>query len=310
VGSSKSKERATTNYKVSPVVLNIVDEIQRGKDYVHSIQSTERKLVFVHIPKAAGSAIEEMGGKPKLKHVKKQVWGSCLFNHRPRRPGGVCQYPNGFQWPSYVGWWHLPPSFFPLMGTDPYHHADLFVVVRDVSERLVSEYYYICRKKINKTSNTVAEDCNRSRISDPDYLNEWLERKLQPQPQISSSAENNSKPRRMSARDYLRENGHFSPQSHFIVTPTTNVRYVDYVLRLDGSLERNFQRLMKAYGLDGIQAPPTKTNTVRNDITDLNAENINPRIHRLIHEKYHHDFDIIYNDNKNKSKASKKRETE
>jgi hypothetical protein len=233
-----------------------------------------------------------MGGKQYYGTTNKQVWGSCLFNHRPRRPGNVCQYPtSSFEWPKYVGWWHIPPSFFPLMGTDPYRHADIFVVVRDVKDRLVSEYYYVCRKKINKTTKTSMEDCNRTRISDPTYLNEWIEMKLQQRSSSSTTTKKDTPPTMMSAEDYLYENGHFTPQSHFIVTPKTHVRYAEYVLRLDDSLGENFQLLMRAYGMH-VRSPPTKTNTVRNETTDLQGDGINSRVDELLHQRYQQDFDI------------------
>lgn len=74
-------------------------EVKKGLAYARSITSTKRKLLFVHIPKAAGTTIEEVGGLQA-----KAAWGSCLFNHRPKRPGGVCKYPPGqFEWPTKIG---------------------------------------------------------------------------------------------------------------------------------------------------------------------------------------------------------------
>ena len=66
-------------------------------DYLQSIKDTRRKLIFVHIPKTAGTMIESVGG---LHATPKVVWGSCLFNHKPKRRGGVCRYPR---------WRGLPP---------------------------------------------------------------------------------------------------------------------------------------------------------------------------------------------------------
>ncbi|KAL3903720.1 MAG: hypothetical protein SGILL_010342, partial [Bacillariaceae sp.] len=225
-------------------------EIQKAKDYVHSFQNIKRELAFVHIPKAAGSAIEEVAG------VQAKIdWGSCLFRHKPKRPGGVCRYPPGqFEWPRGVGWWHLPPWLFPLMGTNPYEHADLFVVVRDVTERLVSEFYYACRKR-------GGSECDASRMEDPKYLNEWLKKQLTDRNTTSM----------MNAQDYLDRNGHFTPQNQFVVSPM-GVRMVDYVIRMD-TLQEEFPDLMQAYGLD-IDLPNVKTNTDRNHSTDLGPKDI------------------------------------
>jgi hypothetical protein len=56
-------------------------------DYVKSFQRIGRSLKFFHIPKTAGTAIEYAAGKNHLS------WGSCLFNHKPKRD--ICRYPPG-----------------------------------------------------------------------------------------------------------------------------------------------------------------------------------------------------------------------
>ena len=61
------------------------EQIKASLSYVQSIEKLERKLVFYHIPKTAGTAVEYAAG---TKHIP---WGSCLFNHQPKR--NICQYP-------------------------------------------------------------------------------------------------------------------------------------------------------------------------------------------------------------------------
>ena len=83
----------------SSVTIRLEEEIQKGLAYARSIESMKRKLLFVHIPKTAGTTIEEVGG-----WQLKVAWGSCLFKHRPIRRGKVCIYPPGqFQWPVRIG---------------------------------------------------------------------------------------------------------------------------------------------------------------------------------------------------------------
>jgi hypothetical protein len=254
--------------------INLELEIQKGIDYARSITNIQRKLVFVHIPKSAGSAIEEVGGKQA-----QVAWGSCLFLHRPRRPGGVCRYPeNQFEWPTTIGYWHLPTQFFPIMGVNPYHGADLFAVVRDPRDRLISEFYYTCRKKVKVGSDK--RECDVTKLNDPAYLNDWLKKKLQKVPSILNTT----------AKEYLDQNGHFTPQSLFVFS-SFDARMVDYVLRMD-TLATDFPRLMDAYGLN-VKLPPVKTNTARNVSADLDARIIDSFLDNLIHEKYDRDFDFF-----------------
>lgn len=109
------------------------EEKARSLLYVSQLKSTRRTLKFFHIPKAAGTAIEHVAGEQL-----NMPWGSCLFNHRPKRT--ICNYPpSKFQWPRHHGWWHLPAQLFPMGRSSPYDGAELFAVVRDPFDRLVSE---------------------------------------------------------------------------------------------------------------------------------------------------------------------------
>jgi hypothetical protein len=269
--SSKRKPKQTTTtqpHTSSFTPIDLPAEIQNGLDYANSITNIDRQLAFVHIPKAAGSAIEEAAGTQK-----KLDWGSCLFRHRPKRPGGVCRYPPGqFEWPKYVGWWHLPPGFFPVMGINPYENADLFVVARNVTERLISEFYYVCRKRGGK-------ECDASRMNDAAYLNEWLKMQLLDRNTTF-----------LSANDYLDHNGHFTPQYQFVVSPM-GVRTVDYVIRME-AMQDEFPALMQAYGLD-IHLQDAKTNTDRNHSTDLGTKDISAEVLALIKERYRQDFEML-----------------
>ena len=285
--------------------IDLEKEIQKGLEYSRSIKDTKRKLLFVHIPKTAGTTIEEVGGLQA-----KLAWGSCLFNHRPKRSGNVCQYPPGqFEWPTRIGYeylffcvygcygarethgmrfpslpscryWHLPPQLFPIKGINPYEGADLFAVVRDPYDRLISEFYYICRRKITKYWNYI--DCNRTRLLDPEYMNQWLRDKLD---QMSHQD--------MSPQDYLSYNGHFTPQSHFLVSFPAQIRMIDYVLRMD-NLKSQFHALMTAYGIDAEMLDYRK-NVARNDTGDLDARHFDTKTLALLNDRYEHDVAILQN---------------
>jgi Sulfotransferase family len=251
------------------------EELRKNSlQYIRSIKSLNRAkaLKFYHIPKTAGTAVEYAAGSANI------AWGSCLFNHVPKRD--ICHYPEkSREWPQHVGWWHVPPHFFPLAGADPYQGAELFAVVRDPYDRMLSEFIYICTLKV---FDWRPDQCNRTRLLEPEYMNHWLKSKL------------SSRAKRPGARQYLADNGHFTPQFDFLVAPN-DVRMVDYVLRLGRDLDAEFDALMKAYGLSHLKlkklnalgAEPRSEQHL--SVTDLGKETI-----EIIHNTYPGDFKLGY----------------
>jgi uncharacterized membrane protein len=246
---------------------SIPETVEDALKYVHSFHSLERKLTFFHIPKTAGTAIENAAGEQHLN------WGSCLFKHRPKRP--ICHYPGEHDWPKNVGYWHIPVEYFPLADTHPYQHAELFGVIRDPYDRMVSEFYYICTLKV---TDWRPDQCDRTRLSDKDYMNEWIARKLQRRGPGT-------------AIDYLMDNGHFTPQYEFVVGPH-EVRMLDYVLRLDHTLHDQFTALMHAFRLHQVQL--RQFNAIgaesRADTATLGVQDLDPSTVRWIHQTYPRDF--------------------
>lgn len=246
-------------------------EIQQALDYVRSFESLSRPLTFFHIPKTAGTAIEYAAG-----HKHRIPWGSCLFKHKPKRD--TCRYPRGKDWPQYVGWWHLPRIFFPLAGVDPYQSAESFAIVRDPLDRMLSEFYYVCTLKV---LDWRPDQCQRDRLKEPAYMNQWLQQKINGRESDGALA-------------YLTDNGHFTPQYEFIVGPH-QVRMIDYVLKLDDDLNGQFDRLMKAFHLEQLQLQ--KLNALgaaaRDDshlgVGDLSADTV-----KAIHQVYDKDFQLGY----------------
>lgn len=260
-----------------PNQKNVLADAELRKNsmqYVRSIKSLNRAkaLKFYHIPKTAGTAIEYAAGSANI------AWGSCLFNHIPKRD--VCRYPESSkEWPQHVGWWHVPPHFFPVAGADPYQGAELFAVVRDPYDRMLSEFIYICTLKV---FDWRPDQCNRTRLLEPEYMNDWLRSKL------------TSRAKHSGARLYLADNGHFTPQYDFLIAPN-EVRMVDYVLRLGGGLDADFDSLMKAFRLSHLKlkklnalgAEPRSEQHL--SVADLGKETLD-----IIHETYPGDFKLGY----------------
>lgn len=169
------------------------------------------------------------------------------------------------------------------MGINPYENADLFAVIREPMDRLLSEFYYICRKEVNK--NWKAVECDKSRIHDSTYLNEWIYSKI-------GVPANTTGSHRMTPEDYLDHNGHFTPQYDFLVSRMAEIRMVDYVLRMDDSLEDDFATLMEAYDIPAAM-PPHKRNAARNETHDLVPNHYDAATLAAIERKYREDLDLF-----------------
>jgi hypothetical protein len=231
--------------------------------YVIQISSFERTLLFVHIPKTAGTTIELSVARDQAA----MTWGMCMF--REENLGVTCP-PKEYYGPAHstvtrrppfripFGEWHVPPHFWPLAAPkqgrtrgyyhDPYQAAELFVVVRDPIERQVSDYFYFCQTVLeNKVPCSAAG------------LNQFLLMRL------------SKKTTRI--RDYISEGCHWIPQYDYVVRPG-RVRQVDYVLNVE-SLREQFDALATAYRLPLHLPAAAKENVGQ---YDLSTSNIHPFI--------------------------------
>ena len=253
---------------------------QTARKYAQSFTTLGRgPLNFFHIPKTAGTAVEEAAANQAI------PWSSCRFLHKPKR--NSCPYPQGSEWPRNVGWWHLPVHVFPLAGSNPYQTTNLFAIVRSPYERMISEFYYICTLKIKDWRPDQCD--NRTRLYDEEYMNRWLQRKLK---------NRESK----SATGLLADNSHFTPQTEFLVGPY-QVRVVDHVLRMDDpheSLAVQFARLIKAYGMPHNMTLPFKASIgavagagERNSTQHLGVQNLQTLTRASIDAHYQADFGLL-----------------
>jgi len=114
------------------------------------------KLLLLHIPKTAGSAIEDAGLAEGVLWGKHMDWDACHLGE------GNCHVS-----------WHEPPAF--MSKVNPYTNSKVFCVVRNPFDRVVSEYKYIYSNKeyrwdyneLIQTAGCTAEG-----------LNEWVARAL------------------------------------------------------------------------------------------------------------------------------------
>lgn len=109
--------------------------------------SVESFLEFIHIPKNAGTTIENIANEKNIK------WGRFKPEHikyEDSNHKNICPY------------WHTPPKYFN--DGSFYKKDETFCVFRDPLERMLSEYKYANPK----TEHT------------PDHLNSWVQDQLVP----------------------------------------------------------------------------------------------------------------------------------
>jgi hypothetical protein len=83
--SSNDNDVVVATKDDKPPVFSLDDELRDANAYLHSFRDFKRSLIFFHIPKTAGTAIEYAAGQ---QHIP---WGSCRFRHKPKRD--ICNYP-------------------------------------------------------------------------------------------------------------------------------------------------------------------------------------------------------------------------
>jgi hypothetical protein len=121
------------------------------------------------------------------------------------------------------------------------------------------------------------DQCDRDRLFEPEYMNEWLQNKL--------SHKNFSK-----AETYLQDNGHFTPQYDFLVTQH-GVRMVDYVLNME-ELPDQFHHLMDAFNLPLRMKSSHKMNVARTSTTHLDVHHLDKKTVSSVQKVFPNDFDL------------------
>jgi hypothetical protein len=86
----EEEEEEDTEHSMSVTHFSWDEEWMDANVYIQSLQKVgrdEKSLIFLHVPKTAGTAIEYAAGTQRI------PWGSCRFSHKPKRD--ICNYPKG-----------------------------------------------------------------------------------------------------------------------------------------------------------------------------------------------------------------------
>lgn len=237
-----------------------------------------RRLEFLHIPKTGGTVIESEAAKQNI------TWSICHFGihknivwmslNETICPEGSLKY----DWPKRkkyhsCPWWHLPAQYFELQDVNPYEGADLFCVVRNPYERLLSEYYYM---------GTYIKLLTEEDVNDVLALNVWVKRTIEVL--VLRSKPGDIDRNRTGNAPYFYNAGHFIPQYDFVFEHRR--RIVKHVLRFE-NLYNEFHELMKQYDLQ-VRLPQRRvreSHTKKLSVFNLTKENL-----ELIERLYDVDF--------------------
>lgn len=288
--SASTKEKSRNNNALQQVVQSLRDQ--------HSFpEKGNRRLEFVHIPKTAGTAVETTAARHNVS------WGVCHFLNRKRSqevshnhtlcPDAKETFYKKPKLIYSVPHWHLPPRYFTMKDRyeyNPYEDADLFTIVRNPYERILSQYYYVTTELAKFNNNSRIYD----KANDVSYLNGWMRRQLLPMNEKATAGvqigrypnrKNNESSVKLGNGPYYFYIGHLIPQYDYVYDGYGD-RIIAHVLHME-SLDKEFPLLMKEYNLSEIVLPTKKIRTSEKKLglANLTLENI-----RAIERYYGRDF--------------------
>jgi hypothetical protein len=224
------------NNQDSQQLMNTIQTqaIAEAYSYAQSFSNIDRRLLFVHIPKTAGSTMET---EVALGQDRNLTWGRCMFLDGTMGCSSVKDeklrfVPSANPPPPY---WHIPVHYFPLHDYNPYH-ADTFAIIRHPVDRAVSEYHYICTRGWLRS---------KGRLNQCKNMTNFILDAMNP----------------MKAKNFYfpRDGYHWISQYDLIVGPF-ETRTVDHILQME-DMSPHFERMATAYGLPHLHWPVHRINS-------------------------------------------------
>ena len=234
---------------------------------IFHLKARQQLLEFVHIPKTAGSSIEQAAGTAGI------PWGACHFQHASNAEMNCPDPPNfeGLQlkprkgssrkrFPAGTSLWHVPPH---LWNINLLYSQKKFTVVRNPYSMAVSIYY-------DKWVGYQGKE-NRSQ---PATLNSFLQTwfAAPPNPLFTLC------------------------QADYVLHHKTNATIIEHVLKFE-TLDRDFAALMKQYDLqDRIRLPPSHHTNEANLVggeQKLTVHDLDATTRQLIEKHYARDFELF-----------------
>lgn len=216
-------------------------------------------LKFIHISKTGGSSIESVGARNGHK------WGKL----------DDVKFPD-----TYKIFWHTPIKLYDI---NPYEGYDLFTVVRNPYDRVLSEFHWIQLVYGLYIDAYTIDDFNRivqTEIRDR-YDNIFMEDHIDPANKKCLPSGNDQSLAKSCAIPW----GHYFSQWDYFTDKLGN-RIIKHVLRFE-KLQEEFNNLMIAYQYDDRITPDDKENSC---VRKFTIRDFYPETIRLINDVYHEDF--------------------
>lgn len=242
----------------------------------HQSFSKKNKIAFLHIPMTGGNTIDKTAAQGGYR------WGVCNYWYID----GICNKndlpPVKLTNPFRQQWFHVPIQWIPDEVPTYYDDSNLFAVVRNPYDRIVSEFFFQCHE--------MPEGCGykeRVKLNSAAFMNAWIQTQLKKVE--NCPREEKLDPVYPDKNCIMMFSGHFILQSDFIYDLKPDgqaVAMVDYVLHTE-TLDEEFASLMDEYNYD-LKLPAKKLERTSHSLstTDLDKESI-----ELINRIYKRDFD-------------------
>lgn len=256
----------------------------------------KKRLEFVHITKTGGSAIEKAASEKGI------FWGACHYLNVT--VADYCLPTQHFDYitPLYQSYvrqspWHTPPKLLKTQDTiidNPYTGADLFAVVRNPYDRVISEYY--CpwqgfQPKYRKNTKHTKDP------NDPKIMNWWVK------DTITRLEKSLNEFMKIKPEDRPKEQSLGVNEDPYILAQKHNILQAEYVF--DGNeqviknivhyedLTKEFDKLMKEYGLDVRLPPKAHSGVYTSDDKKLSYLDLDEESIAVINRYAAKDFELL-----------------
>lgn len=208
--------------------------------------SQRKSLVFLHIPKNAGTSIESIA------KMHSMFWGANRI--RSRNAIERQTMPDGEKCSA----WHVPPYLFK---GSMYKNSEIFCVVREPHDRIVSEYRWRARQGLLKGCSDQA-------------LNRWAQKQV-----------------KMLPRQRFHSDCHFIPQIDYVWNPKTHEQTCHHVLTMK-SLSGDFNNLMANRG---YQLRMVRHANAGSACPGMTSARLWPYTMQMIQHAYRADYALVAN---------------